>query len=147
MGPRLFGRAAQNHSWSIAGILGLLIITALSSIPLTLTVLPYREADALVIDMAGRQRMLLERYMKELLLAAQGAAVRHQDTRDLLEQRLRVLIDGGSTSSRGQAYVDQAQYLRVFVGLRKKIEKQPARLRFILTDPGVGYRFCTDPDG
>ena len=48
----------------------------------------------------------------------------------------------------GQAYVDQAQYLRVFVGqLRKKIEKQPGRPRFILTDPGVGYRFCTDADG
>jgi two-component system KDP operon response regulator KdpE len=48
----------------------------------------------------------------------------------------------------GQAYVDQAQYLRVFVGqLRKKIEKYPGRPRFILTDPGVGYRFCTDADG
>jgi len=47
----------------------------------------------------------------------------------------------------GHAYVDQAQYLRVFVGqLRKKIEKSPGRPRFILTDPGVGYRFCTDTD-
>ena len=47
----------------------------------------------------------------------------------------------------GQAYVDQAQYLRVFVGqLRKKIEKHPGRPRFILTDPGVGYRFCADAD-
>lgn len=47
----------------------------------------------------------------------------------------------------GQAYVDQAQYLRVFVGqLRKKIEKHPGRPRFILTDPGVGYRFCIDTD-
>jgi two-component system KDP operon response regulator KdpE len=39
------------------------------------------------------------------------------------------------------AYSDQTQYLRVFVGqLRKKLEKDPARPRFILTDPGVGYR-------
>ncbi|WP_455245827.1 response regulator transcription factor [Petrachloros mirabilis] len=46
----------------------------------------------------------------------------------------------------GQAYVDQAQYLRVFVGqLRKKLEKDPTRPRFILTDPGVGYRFCAEP--
>jgi two-component system KDP operon response regulator KdpE len=45
----------------------------------------------------------------------------------------------------GQAYVDQAQYLRVFVGqLRKKIERNPTRPRYILTDPGVGYRFCAD---
>jgi two-component system KDP operon response regulator KdpE len=47
----------------------------------------------------------------------------------------------------GQAYVDQAQYLRVFVGqLRKKLEKQAGRPRFILTDPGVGYRFSTDSE-
>lgn len=47
----------------------------------------------------------------------------------------------------GQAYVDQAQYLRVFVGqLRRKIEKHPGRPRFILTDPGVGYRFRADAD-
>lgn len=45
----------------------------------------------------------------------------------------------------GQAYVDQAQYLRVFVGrLRKKLEKNPTRPRFIVTDPGVGYRFCSE---
>ena len=47
----------------------------------------------------------------------------------------------------GPAYVDQAQYLRVFVGqLRKKLEKHPGRPRFFLTDPGVGYRFRTDSD-
>ena len=45
----------------------------------------------------------------------------------------------------GQAYADQAQYLRVFVGqLRKKLEKNTARPRYILTDPGVGYRFSTE---
>ena len=43
----------------------------------------------------------------------------------------------------GPAYVDQAQYLRVFIGqLRKKLETNPGRPRFILTDPGVGYRFA-----
>ena len=89
----------RNQSWPISAILGLLIITALASIPLTLTVLHHREADALVIDIAGRQRMLLERYMKELLLAGQGVPAFHQDTRALLEQRLRVLIDGGSIST------------------------------------------------
>jgi two-component system KDP operon response regulator KdpE len=45
----------------------------------------------------------------------------------------------------GRAYADQAQYLRVFIGqLRKKLEEDPTRPRFILTDPGVGYRFCVD---
>jgi len=86
-----------NHSWPIAAVLGLLITTALASVPLTLTVLHYQESDALVIDIAGRQRMLLERYMKELLLAGQGVASRREETQALLEQRLRVLIHGGST--------------------------------------------------
>jgi two-component system KDP operon response regulator KdpE len=46
----------------------------------------------------------------------------------------------------GPAYAAQSQYLRVFVGqLRKKLEQNPALPRFILTDPGVGYRFCADP--
>ena len=46
----------------------------------------------------------------------------------------------------GAAYADQAQYLRVFIGqLRKKLERNTARPQYILTDPGVGYRFETSP--
>jgi two-component system KDP operon response regulator KdpE len=47
----------------------------------------------------------------------------------------------------GPAYAEQAQYLRVFVGqLRRKLESRPERPQFIITDPGVGYRFCAEPD-
>ena len=42
----------------------------------------------------------------------------------------------------GGDYVEQDQYLRVFVGnLRKKLETDPASPRYILTEPWVGYRF------
>src|SRR3989475_1714005 len=42
----------------------------------------------------------------------------------------------------GGDYVEQTEYLRVFIGqLRKKIEPDPAKPRYILTDPWVGYRF------
>lgn len=44
----------------------------------------------------------------------------------------------------GPGYVEQSQYLRVFVGqLRKKIEPNHINPRFILTESGIGYRFCT----
>ena len=42
----------------------------------------------------------------------------------------------------GGDYVEQDQYLRVFVGnLRKKLEKDTSGKRYILTEPWVGYRF------
>jgi two-component system, OmpR family, KDP operon response regulator KdpE len=46
----------------------------------------------------------------------------------------------------GPDYGDQVEYLRVFVNqLRKKIEPQPSKPRFILTEPWVGYRFNLSP--
>ena len=42
----------------------------------------------------------------------------------------------------GGNFTDQTEYLRVFIShLRKKIEPDAARPRYILTDPWVGYRF------
>ena len=41
----------------------------------------------------------------------------------------------------GPQYEDEAHYLRVFVGqLRRKIEPDPSRPRYLLTEPGIGYR-------
>lgn len=42
----------------------------------------------------------------------------------------------------GGDYVEQDQYLRVFVGnLRKKLEKEVSGQNYIVTEPWVGYRF------
>jgi len=41
----------------------------------------------------------------------------------------------------GPHYEDEGHYLRVFVGqLRRKIEPDPSRPRYLLTEPGIGYR-------
>lgn len=42
----------------------------------------------------------------------------------------------------GQGYINQTQYLRVFIAqLRKKIETDPSKPELIITESGIGYRF------
>ncbi len=42
----------------------------------------------------------------------------------------------------GPDYGDEVEYLRVFINqLRKKIESQPVKPRYLLTEPWIGYRF------
>jgi len=45
----------------------------------------------------------------------------------------------------GPAHTDQAHYVRVYMAhLRHKLEAEPARPRYLLTEPGVGYRLAAD---
>jgi two-component system, OmpR family, KDP operon response regulator KdpE len=42
----------------------------------------------------------------------------------------------------GIGYIEQTQYLRVFIAqLRKKVEDNPAKPRLLNTESGIGYRF------
>jgi len=45
----------------------------------------------------------------------------------------------------GPEYADHTEYLRVYMRqLRKKLEADPEQPRYLLTEPGVGYRFLVD---
>ena len=45
----------------------------------------------------------------------------------------------------GPNHVEDAHYLRVYMGqLRRKIEREPAQPRYLLTEPGVGYRLVDE---
>jgi two-component system KDP operon response regulator KdpE len=45
----------------------------------------------------------------------------------------------------GPADADHTEYLRVYMRqLRKKLEPDPERPQYILTEPGIGYRFIAD---
>jgi len=45
----------------------------------------------------------------------------------------------------GPAHVEHTHYLRIYMaGLRHKLESDPARPRFLLTEAGVGYRLAAE---
>ena len=45
----------------------------------------------------------------------------------------------------GPGQVEETHYLRVYMAnLRRKLEADPARPRFLRTEPGVGYRLLTE---
>jgi two-component system KDP operon response regulator KdpE len=51
----------------------------------------------------------------------------------------------------GPSYERETNYLRVYLAqLRRKLEPEPARPRYLITEPGMGYRFepaLKDPSG
>ena len=47
----------------------------------------------------------------------------------------------------GPEYGEEAHYLHVYVGrLRRKLEKDPQEPRYLITDPGVGYRLVSEDE-
>ena len=82
-----------------------------------------------VVEKAGQQVHLtsLEYRLLALLLQHAGKVLAHR-------QLLREVW--------GPSYVESAHYLRVYMGhLRQKLEADPARPRYLMTETGVGYRF------
>jgi two-component system KDP operon response regulator KdpE len=47
----------------------------------------------------------------------------------------------------GTGYVNETHYVRIYVrALRRKLGEDPSRPRFIVTEPGLGYRWMPEPD-
>ncbi|HYQ91356.1 MAG TPA: two-component system response regulator KdpE [Candidatus Competibacteraceae bacterium] len=82
-----------------------------------------------VVEKAGQPVHLtpLEYRLLALLLQHAGTVLTHR-------QLLREVW--------GPSYLESAHYLRVYMGhLRQKLEADPTRPRYLLTETGVGYRF------
>jgi two-component system KDP operon response regulator KdpE len=102
---------------------------------------PQVKLGDLVVDLAAR-RVILE-----------GEDIRLTPTEwHLLEVLLR---NPGKLLSRqqllssvwGPGYADATGNLRLYMAqLRRKLEPDPARPRWLLTEPGMGYRYQPDPD-
>ena len=95
--------------------------------------------DNLKVDLAKRQVLLddrevhltpIEYRLLALLIKHAGKVITHTH---LLKEVW------------GTAYAGQTHYLRIYMAqLRHKLEADPARPRFFINEPGVGYRLKTD---
>jgi two-component system sensor histidine kinase KdpD len=77
-------------------IITLLFIVAITGILVyTILTMNSRQSDAVVINIAGRQRMLNQMFLKEVLLAAQGHPANYRYTAEVWKSSLKALLDGG----------------------------------------------------
>ncbi len=79
----------------VALIAALFILAIAGILAHTIMLIHGQKSDAVVIDLAGRQRMLHEKHMKEVLLVSQGFPADYRYTRQLLNETLEALITGG----------------------------------------------------
>jgi two-component system KDP operon response regulator KdpE len=97
---------------------------------------PIVRTDHLTVDLAARQ------------VTVEGAVVRLTPTEWALLSEL-VRAPGRLIGQRqllqsvwGPAYEKETHYLRVYMAqLRRKLEPDPGRPRYLQTEPGMGYRF------
>lgn len=92
---QLLRRRSGEIRWSLFSLIGLLCLTLSGILAYTLLTIYDQRLDATIVDLAGRQRMLLERHQKEIFLVSQGIPANFQNTRNLLNQSCEVLRHGG----------------------------------------------------
>ncbi len=87
------GRQALGRDLII--ILTLFLLTIFGILLQTFFTFQSHKTDAIIIDLAGRQRMLHTKHMKDVLLTSQGFTTDYGYTRKVLNQTLDALIKGG----------------------------------------------------
>ena len=99
---------------------------------------PFRVGD-LSIDLLHRRVFVGERevHLTPIEYRLLTALIRHAGKVVTQPQLLREVW--------GPSHTDQGHYVRVYMGhLRHKLETEPARPRYLKTEPGVGYRLVTE---
>lgn len=86
------------HRAGFAGIIALYIVTMVGIVVYTVVTFQSQRSDAVIIDLAGRQRMLNTRHMMQILLVSQGGQADYRHTRKILDQTLNALTYGGEAT-------------------------------------------------
>ena len=91
-----FNNSKLSTRFSIISIMFLSVLLGMSIY--TMTTLQKDKSNALVIDIAGRQRMLFQRHANEVFLSSHGIPADYALTRELLLSTLNALKVGGSVT-------------------------------------------------
>ncbi len=78
------------------------VLTLFGILLYTIITIHHQKLDGVIVDLAGRQRMLNQQHMKQILLTAQGIPTDYHVTRHTLNQTLDALMFGGSVSVNGK---------------------------------------------
>ncbi len=127
MGSSFFQSSGVGKKLAIIPII--FIVAVIGIIAYTTITLDGQKSDARVISVAGRQRMLNQRHMKEVLL---GKSEQYQATRALLKTSVEVLIKGGDPKDGNKGVIPEAPTPEI----RKLFEEQSKKLKqiIVLTD-------------
>ena len=87
----------RSLTFQVTFIVAILVLLAGGVIGSTLWVLDAQKSDGVVINLAGRQRMLTQKLSKEFLLAQQGDEQSWHGTESLFDVTLTALKNGGET--------------------------------------------------
>ena len=91
------------------------------------------------VDLARRQVLVngAEVHLTPIEYKLLGVLIRHAEKVVTHQQLLKEVW--------GPACTNETHYLRVYMGqLRRKLEIDSARPRYLITEPGVGYRLKVD---
>ncbi|MDX2347834.1 MAG: PAS domain S-box protein, partial [Nitrospirota bacterium] len=90
---RVFGKSTLGRRFTFITILFLTVL--LGIMVYTTMTIQKEKSNAILIDMAGRQRMLFEKHLNEVYLTSQGITADYKSTRELLRSTLDSLMKGG----------------------------------------------------
>jgi len=87
-------KATLSYRFTIITVMFVTVLLGL--LMYTIATIQKEKSNTILIDIAGRQRMLFQKHMNEVFLTSQGVPADYTSTRELLHSTLNALMEGGS---------------------------------------------------
>jgi PAS domain S-box-containing protein len=118
----LFGLSLFKRRFTILTLLLLSVLFGL--LGYTVATIQTEPSETLLIDLAGRQRMLLQKHMNEIFYASQQVPTDYTATRELIRSTLDSLMEGGSVvlnpETRQRQVIPSAPTEKIFTKLHEQ---------------------------